>query len=90
MSVHGVGLGCHHSPGDMGLGGRWQAFFRQGLREPPRERAVREVTEEVPRPRSHSQPFRGWDRAIQRWAVLGTLGCRMWVWQAREQAVPKD
>lgn len=67
--VHGLGVGCHHSPGDMG---------------------GREVTEEVPHPRSHSQPFRGWDRAIQCWAVLGTLGCRMWVWQAREQAVPKD
>lgn len=68
------GVDCHHSPGDLRGGGKHPSD-RDSLSQ--LVRAAREVTEEVPYPRSHSQLFLGWDRATQNWAVLGTLGCRI-------------
>lgn len=72
--VNRVGVDCHHSPGDLRGGGKHPSD-RDSLSQ--LVRAAREVTEEVPYPRSHSQLFLGWDRATQNWAVLGTLGCRI-------------
>lgn len=77
-------VSCHHSPGNTG---EVSSILRQRLKRVSM-RDAREVTEEVPCPRSCSQP--AVQGVGQSYPELGALGCRMWVWRAREQAVPKD